>query len=180
MNFVYTTLACVFIGTIYRFRYRIVYKILKGVANVFVWVTFHTQSKDGVEYVGKEYTSNNFEVHRHKLIQDNKVHHLNVVVVDKNNESTLDYFDVVEYKNMIVYCSVDDIDITSDFREFAYHFDKQDASCQLKYFVEYIKMKHKVDGKEIMIYMNDDECTNVNYNIENIENLTFKEIMKLN
>jgi hypothetical protein len=138
--------------------------------------------------------------HYHGLVNQ-KEHNLKVIK-KAIGESENDDDDVVisnilrtlDSKNHIVHCSIvssDDstmLDLTSVFREFVYHFDRDDEMSKMEHFFKYVTQYYELDNIEFgnddddlyfVIYLNDDSFTEVKYKVKEINNHQFREVLRI-
>jgi hypothetical protein len=152
------------------------------------YVMFERHRKNNIEFVKKLYCSNDFEIQKYKFVLGNKNHDINIIKQDQTQIIFDDVLNVIEYKNVIVYCGLEmeevSIDLTSDFRKFVYHFNKDD---QLGYFFHYMKNVYKYEdeqedeqnGIEFIVVLNDDELSQMNHKLSDAKKLSFKQLLKL-
>lgn len=143
---------------------------------------------EGITWVKKLHSSDDFEIHHYHFVMANKTHDLNIIVRDETRIDYNNLLEVVEYKNAIVYCGLEmgevSIDLTTDFRKFFYHFNKDDL---LYGFLRYIKDVYKYeddneeerDGIKFVVYLNDEVLTQYIYKLRDVQNMSFRELLKL-
>lgn len=88
-------------------------------------------------------------------------------------------------RNNILHCGLlnecDDfiIDLTGDFRNCVYHFNKRDERSKLYYFIEYICKKYNQElnnGWKISVVQNDDHFTERTYRLDEFVDMYYVDI----
>lgn len=175
---------------LYKYRASILYGIAKGFVDLYLMIAkMLPEFENKITSVREIHRSDDFEIHNYTFVMANKIHDFNIITRDENHR--LEYEDllsVLEYKNAIVYCGLEmgdvTIDLTTDFRKFVYHFNKDDL---LHYFFRYIKDVYKYedenekerDGIDFVVFFNDDELTQYSHKLRDVQNITFRELLKL-
>jgi hypothetical protein len=171
---------------VYRYKARIFYSVLRGAMQGYLNVLdLFPKVKDNIRLIKTLYTSGDIEIKQYEFHLSTKCHRINVITKDKRDN--VDYnklLDVIEYKNSIVYCGLEigeySLDLTSDFREFVYHFNKEDM---LQYFFEYVKEIYKYEENhediEFVVFLNDSSLTQYNYKLKDVKNMMFVDILQL-
>ena len=166
----------------YRYKTSLLYSFAKGVTNAYIFILeMLPKVKDNIRFIKTLYKSGDVEIRQYEFYLSTKRHRINVI---KDNVDYNKLLDVIEYKNSIVYCGLEisecSLDLTSDFREFVYHFNKEDM---LHYFFEYVKEIYKYEENhkdiEFVVCLNDSSLTQYNYKLKDAKNMTFVEILQL-
>lgn len=131
-------------------------------------------------------------------INDKNFQHYNAYIKNKKyklktiSDEIVEFNDVVKVfdnRKSIVHCSLTNdkedilVDLTCVFREFVYHFDKEDNIYDfIEYVVEYNKLDFgKMDKKTtyLVMYKNDDNFTEIKHKLEELEEKTFKYVLEM-
>lgn len=170
--------------------YRYKYQLLIGAINIYLYL--NTNKKDYIKVV-KTHTLENSKVITYNVRLDDKLHTIHIIQ-DANEKLHDDDLIIkrinnnINYKNNIVHCSLTDIssnemiDLTSVFREFIFHFDKE-CNQNLDSFFSYVKKSHNIeihDNFVFVVYMNDAHFTEYQYKLDKVYSMRFYDIVQAN
>ena len=165
--------------------------------------TFINKKKNGVTK-RENHMIENYQFQEYNVIVDDKDHQaiiLNTNAFGEDDQFGKNISEKISNKNLIVHCSITNesndilIDLTETFRHFFYHYE--DQNVKMDGFFKYINEKYKdryslieaelnlsdkfnIYGYIFTIYMNDDFFTEYNYNIMEIVDKSFYEVLCLN
>jgi hypothetical protein len=175
---------------VYKYRYSILYGIAKGFVNMYIlFESMMPASENKIKFVTRLYSSEEFEIHKYHFFLANKVYDVNIIKGDKKHRVHYDdMLKVIEYKNAIVYCGLEmgdvSLDLTNDFRKFVYHFDKDDMlECFFKYIKDVYKYEDELEeernGIDFVVFFNDDDLTQYNHKLQDVQKKSFRDLLKL-
>lgn len=176
----------------YVYRYQFMFWAFRA-AVLFVDVYIRLKSKwygqgSDITYMTSVSPNEHVTIHNYKLWLSEKTRTVHVIsnIGDKIDVQHVikDVSNNMKLRNKIVHCSISDkedtfmIDLTSTFREFVYHFDKNDF--KVKYLFDYISHKNDfpiLDEYILTVYMNDEIFTEYKYPISKASTMWFHEIL---
>lgn len=185
---------------LYTYRYRVCFWTIQlFIKTIQLYQRFKNRNviNNHLQVVTVENLSDNVVVcHYHGYVEQ-KEHKLKVIknALDLSNKS--DVMESLESRNQygvdhIVHCTLTKsdetkmLDLTSMFREFVYHFDKDDDLSKIEHFVQYVSKVYDIeevldDDKNnlyFVIYLNDKNFTEVKYKVRELTNQKFKDVLK--
>lgn len=126
----------------------------------------------------------------YEIQHDGETRRMNVIMRKplQTNASKLEraLLDSYNLRNTIVHCSMSNdktdalLDLTSDFRMFTYHFDKDDDVSAIHYFLKYVEGLYKLEFStdwELVVYMNDNVFTEKRFKLHDALRATFKSVL---
>lgn len=139
---------------------------------------------------------NDKKVYEYEMIIDNKKHTCCLIHKDNIDKNKIfeDYKEHKKNKTLFLHCNLSHedeilIDITNILRDFVLHFKTNDLEYDnIKHFLEYlVKLENyseffdknidKFKNSKLVIYLNDEFFTEKTYDINNLNNKTFTEIV---
>lgn len=188
-------------GLLYRYRYRVFFWTIWCVVRMMqIYKNYKTRDvkNNHLQFVTADRLSDNVVVCHYHGYVDEKEHHLKVIkqALNEGDESDDELVERIleslDTRNHIVHCSLvtpDEsqmIDLTAMFREFVYHFDKDDDMSKMDHFFQYVNKSYNLDDElgdhkdlYFVIYLNDDKFTEVKYKVKEIIDHQFKEVLRL-
>lgn len=169
--------------------------IVKGI-QAYTDLKYNKLQQNRFQYVTSERVSDDVVVCHYHGYLDKKYHKVKIlennVVTKIGEEKMKDIIDCLDKRNHIVHCSLmgeDEhqmLDLTTLFREFVYHFDKDDDMSRLEHFFEYVKMNYDLDkfGQQaddlyFVVYMNDNNFTEVKSKVKEITAQQFRDLLNI-
>ena len=169
------------------------------ILNIIKIVSYFKQKKERSVKKIKTKDIQKFKMEQYEMVVNDKNHEIiligytSIELTYQFNELIRNVYDKLKYKNDIVYCSIIDdngdivIELTNIFRCFFYYFDKQDFKLWMffDYIQDYIDEKAEIykgiqiDNYNFMIYLNDDNFTELSYKIKEIKDKSINEILIL-
>lgn len=178
---------------LYTYRYRVLFWIIRVVVKTMqLYRNFKNRNvvNNHLQFVTSDKLSDNIIVCHYYGYIDKKEHKFKVIknALEVNNEvDDVTVLDSLELRNHIVHCSLltpDEskmLELTCVFREFVYHFDKDDDLSRIEHFIEYVSKCYELDeiwDWYFVIYLNDKQFTEVKYKVREITKCQFKEVLR--
>lgn len=190
-------------GLMYRYRYRLLlwgFSLFVRMMGLYVKIKNRNKKNNHLQFVTADQLSDDVVVcHYHGLVNE-KEHNLKVIknaigeTGDDDDVVIGNILQTLESKNNIVHCSIvgsdEDtmLDLTSVFREFVYHFERDDEMSKMEHFFKYVTQYYDLDNIKFgnddddlyfVIYLNDDTFTEVKYKVKEINNHQFREVLRI-
>jgi len=172
---------------IVNFILAMIYYISTNVIKLRLW---YVKGRHSVKLIDeKQYSigENEFTIYKYVTDTDGKTIYVNTIKLGLTAPETITLDTTTLHKirdnrNMIVYCllrTVDaEIDITEEFRKFAYYYSGEYEECKLKYaLTDIISSVSSSEGYEVHIFLNDDDFTEKVLDIKNANERYIKCIM---
>jgi len=168
---------------------KVLYYISTNIINLRLW---YVRGQHIVKLIHEnEYNigEREFTVYQYVFIVDGKSTYINTIGLDTDETTALDTTaleTIKDNRNMIVYCCLRspsnefDIDVTDEFRKFAYYYKDEDEKCKFKYAIKHIfsnVLGEDYENYDVHIFVNDDDFTEKVYKIEDANEVCIKRLI---
>lgn len=166
----------VFIGilVVYKYRYKVLYKVSKKIINIYSY--FYNYTNNGLRIIEIKTIRNNLHVHKLKYNGEN------VYIFNKNRNHSFEHdklkdeIDKIREMKILLCILYDDdkeYDVTNNLNDFIYHFNKED---NFTYFLEYMCFERDIKNIDNILLITSD-LDEKKFLIDDIIEKNFKELL---
>jgi hypothetical protein len=121
-------------------------------------------------------------IHKYRLKFGNKFYDVKLIAdkVEDAKDMIGEVKNLLHLRNDIVYCELDEYELTVLFREFVYHFDKEQTLGHFFKYAKFILGLNQIDDKEFVIYLNDMNFTEKRFLVHELYNVPFSQLLYTN